>query len=107
MAAGIGALEDDDYFRSNCRAIMETRAWAAQALKDLGFTVTNSKTNFLFAKHPALDGKTLYLELKKRGILVRHFDAPRISAYNRITVGTKEQMQALLNTIRTILEEQL
>ena len=79
----------------------------AEELLKLGFEMTPSKTNFLFAKHPALGGKTLYLELKKRGILVRHFDAPRISAYNRITVGTKEQMQALLNTIRTILEEQL
>ena len=107
MAAGIGALEDDDYFRANCRTIMETRSWTAQALKDLGFVVTDSKTNFLFAKHPGIPGKTLYLTLKERGILVRHFDTPLLTDYNRITVGSKHQMQILIDTIQSILEESL
>lgn len=107
LAAGYGTLCDPAYTAKNCETIIQNREKTAEELLKLGFEMTPSKTNFLFAKHPALDGKTLYLELKKRGILVRHFDAPRISAYNRITVGTKEQMQALLNTIRTILEEQL
>lgn len=107
MAAGIGALEDDDYFRANCQAIMDTRAWAAEELKNLGFTLTDSKTNFLFAKHPGIPGKTLYLTLKERGVLVRHFDTPLLTDYNRITVGSREQMQILIDTIQSILEESL
>ena len=107
MAAGIGALEDDDYFRTNCQAIMDTRAWAAEELKALGFTLTDSKTNFLFAKHPGIPGKTLYLTLKERGVLVRHFDTPLLTDYNRITVGSREQMQILIGAIRSILEESL
>ena len=67
--------------------------------------MTDSSANFIFAKHPYLDGKKLYLELKERGILVRHFDLPKISMYNRITVGLPEQMQVLIETVREILEE--
>ena len=107
MAAGIGALEDDDYFRANCRTIAQTREYAAKELKSLGFTMTDSKTNFLFAKHPKLPGKTLYLQLKERGILVRHFDTPLLTDYNRITVGSREQMDILIGAIRSILEESL
>ena len=107
MAAGIGALEDEEYFRSNCLAIQQTRAWAAEELQKLGFTLTDSKTNFLFAKHPGIPGKELYLQLKARGVLVRHFDTPALTDYNRITVGSREQMQTLIETIRVILEETL
>ena len=106
LAAGYGTLCDPDYTAANCKTIMENREKTADALKKLGFEMTNSKTNFLFVKHPNLDGETLYLELKKRGILVRHFTASRISSYNRITVGTWEQMQTLIATIQSILEEQ-
>ena len=107
LAAGYGTLCDAAYTEANCRTVMENREWTARELKALGFEMTDSKANFLFAKHPRLDGKTLYLELKKRGILVRHFDADRISDYNRITVGSAEQMQALVRTVRTILSEEL
>ena len=105
MAAGIGALEDDAYFRNNCQAIMENRAWTAGRLTELGFTLTNSVTNFLFARHDAMSGKALYAKLREQGILVRHFDTPRLTDYVRITVGTAEQMQILTDAIRQILEE--
>ena len=105
QAAGLGALEDGEYFRSNCATIMENRAYLAEKLAELGFVMTESKSNFLFAKHPQLDGEKLYLELKKRGVLVRHFTKERIRDYNRITVGTKEQLDVLLHHIREILEE--
>ncbi|MBR4057058.1 MAG: histidinol-phosphate transaminase [Oscillospiraceae bacterium] len=103
--AGIVTLENQAYTDKNCGIIMENRENAAKALKKLGFALTDSKSNFLFASHPAIDGKTLYTELKRRGILVRHFDKPRISPYVRITVGTAEQMDALIRTIGEILEE--
>ena len=104
MAAGIGALEDSDYFRENCRTIMENRAWTAQQLKNLGFTLTDSKTNFLFARHPAVSGKELYTKLRERGILVRHFDTPRLTDFIRVTVGSQEQMEAFMAAVEEILK---
>lgn len=104
MAAGIGALEDSDYFRENCRTIMENRAWTAQQLKNLGFTLTDSKTNFLFARHPAVSGKELYTKLRERGILVRHFDTPRLTDFIRVTVGSQGQMEAFMAEVEEILK---
>ncbi len=104
MAAGIGALEDSDYFRENCRTVMENRAWTAQQLKNLGFTLTDSKTNFLFARHPAVSGKELYTKLRERGILVRHFDTPRLTDFIRVTVGSQEQMEAFIAAVEEILK---
>lgn len=69
----------------------------------MGFTVLPSSANFLFAKSGRIGGERLYLELKKRGILVRHFSKPRIQDFNRITIGTAEQMELLVQTIQTIL----
>ncbi len=103
MAAGVAALEAQEYYRENCKKIMEARAFTKNGLEELGFTVVPSLANFLFAAHPTLDGGTLYEELKRRGILVRHFTASRISNYNRITIGTMEQMKILLQTISDIL----
>ncbi len=105
MAAGLGVLEDEAYTRANCRAVMQTRENTAKALKSMGFEVLDSRANFLFAKHPQLDGKQLYLNLKERGVLIRHFDTPRLKEYNRITIGSDEQMQILLDTITQIMEE--
>ena len=107
MAAGIGVLESEDYTQANCRTIMDNRTWTTNALQALGFTVLDSKANFIFARHPDMDGEALYLELKRRGILIRHFTKPEICQWNRITIGTLEQMQALVNTIRSIQEEAL
>ena len=107
MAAGIGVLEDEAYTRANCRAIEENRAYTAEELKKLGFRMTDSKTNFLFAAHETVDGGELYRKLKAHGILVRHFDSPRISQYNRITIGSRDQMETLVSTLKEILEETL
>ena len=105
LAAGIGSLDDNDYFYHCLDAICENRTSAAKELKDVGFELTESKANFLFARHPQISDKELYEKLKARGVLIRHFDAPRIKDYNRITVGTAEQMNILLKNIRAILEE--
>jgi len=104
-AAGIACLQHDEYNMENCRKIIETRGWSERALKDLGFEMTTSRTNFLFARHPGIPGEELYLELKKRGILIRHFTGERIRDYNRITVGTPQQMEKLVEAIKEILEE--
>ena len=105
MAAGIGALEDGEYFETNCKKIVANRAWTTAALTKLGFTTLPSKTNFILTKTDAIDGKALYLELKARGILVRHFDKPRLRDYIRVTIGTAEEMAAFVDTARQILEE--
>lgn len=106
-AAGMASLADNDYTAKNCQIIMENRRFATEALQQLGFTATDSKANFIFAKHPAIAGGDLYRKLKSRGVLVRHFEKPRISDYVRITVGTRDQMQILLDNISQILEETL
>ena len=103
MAAGVGALEDEEYTKANCESIIRTRDFTIRALNRLGFVCTDSKANFVFAKHPRNDGKEIYEKLKERGILIRHFDLPRIAQYNRITVGTLEQMQTLITTLEEIL----
>ena len=104
-AAGYAALCDNDYYMQNCRTIMENRAYTTEALRELGFEVLPSLTNFVFAKSDKIGGEALYLELKRRGILVRHFNKENIAEYNRITIGTKEQMEAFIATVKTILEE--
>ena len=103
QAAGAACLDHDDYNRQNCRTIMRTRENTRKALADLGFEVTDSKANFLFARHPGIGGEELYLKLRERGILIRHFNVERIKDYNRISVGTEEQMEALAAAIREIL----
>ncbi len=104
-AAGIASLKETAVFERNCRAVAENREWTADKLRSLGFTVLPSKANFVFASSDRVGGEELYLELKKRGILVRHFPAERVSAFNRITVGTRPQMEQLLCTVESICKE--
>ena len=105
MAAGVGVLCDDEYTRENCKSIIQNREYAVAELKALGFEMTESKANFIFAKHPEIDGGEIYASLREKGILVRHFTGKRIAQYNRITVGSREQMEALVCAIKEILEE--
>ena len=105
MAAGVGTFMDDSYTKENCKTIQEVRAWTMEALKSMDFTMTNSMANFIFARHKTADGKQIYLKLKEKGVLIRHFDTKRLSPYNRITVGNKEQMQAFLTALKEVLEE--
>ncbi len=105
LLAGVAALEDADYYRENCKRIMENRDFAQQKLGELGFCMTNSKANFIFAKSEEIGGEELYLALKERGILIRHFTKEKIKEYNRITVGTREEMEALISAVSEILEE--
>lgn len=104
MAAGTACMENDEYNTDNCRRIIETREWTRKQLEDLGFEVTPSKTNFLFARHPAISGEDLYLKLKEQGILIRHFSVERIKDYNRITIGTREDMETVTEKISKILK---
>lgn len=104
-AAGIAALNDSVYYQNNCAEIAKVREFTITELRKLDFHVTDSKANFVFAKSNDISGIHLYTELKKRGILIRHFDTEKISDYNRITVGTMQQMKILIKEITEILKE--
>lgn len=103
LLLGAATVDAESYYREKCAEIIQTRNWTAKQLEKLGFFVLPSDTNFLFAKTRKMDGGQLYETLKSRGILVRHFKNPTISQYNRITIGTKEQMEVLINTLKEVL----
>ena len=102
QAAGIACLDDTDYFNSCVRKIIDAREYTADQLRKRGFRVTDSIANFVFAAKPGCDGGELYEKLRQKGVLVRHFSKDRIKDYLRITVGTVEQMNGLLDAIDEI-----
>ena len=102
-AAGIGAFTDVRYFETCRKKIMETRAFAKRELERLGFESTDSAANYLLVRHPKLGGKELYLALKEAGILIRHFETERLRDWNRVTIGSRDEMEALIAAVRTIL----
>ena len=106
LAAGVACLENDEYNTENCRKIMKTREKTREALRKLGFEVTKSSANFLFARHPDISGEDLYRKLKEKGILIRHFSKERIRDYNRISIGTDEQMETLIQRISEVISGQ-
>ena len=105
LLAGKAAMEDEAYFDKTRNAIIEARAYTKGELEKRGFVVTDSQTNFLFAKTDKIDGGELYKMLKDKGILVRHFTSPKICQYNRITIGTMTEMQTFIEKIDECLKE--
>ena len=103
LLAGRAAIDGQAYYDNNNSYIIKSREYTSKKLKEMGFEHMDSKANFIFARHPKLTGKEFYQGLRERGILVRHFDKPRISDYVRITVGTKDQMDSLLNSLKEML----
>ena len=105
MLAGAAAVEDDAYFQKCTAAVAGNREWTRHELEALGFTVLPSSANFLFAKSDSIPGGELYRRLKENGILVRWFDADRIRDYVRITIGSLEQMVALVDQLDQMMQE--
>ena len=106
MAAYLGFrfVDATDWVKFNLDSTVNMEQTYA-ALKELGFTMPDSKTNFLFVKREGLDGGLLYQKLKDRGVLIRHFSDPRIAQYNRVTIGTPEEMAAFLEGVKEIMKE--
>ena len=100
LVCGAAAVKDREYFEENVRKIIGTREWAKEELKSLGFVMTDSKANFIFARHPGYDAGTLFEELKAEHIYVRHWDEERIGQYLRITVGTDAEMKTLFDFLK-------
>jgi histidinol-phosphate aminotransferase len=107
LVAGEAAIRDNAYYMDNCKKIIEAREFTTRALRELGFYVLDSKANFVFAKHESVSGEELYIKLKENGILVRHFSAEKIKEFNRITIGTLDEMKTFINKVQLILEEKL
>ena len=105
LLLGEKTVDAESYYQEKCREIEATRAWTTAQLEELGFEVLPSKANFIFVKTDKMDGGELYKKLKEKGILVRHFTNPRICQYNRVTIGTKQQMQTLIDTVKEVLYE--
>ncbi len=104
-AAGIGAYNDVRYFEMCRKGIMETRAFAKVEFEQLGFESTDSAANYLLVRSPEIGGGDLYRRLKEKGILVRHFETERLRDWNRVTIGSREEMETLFAAIREILEK--
>ncbi len=103
--AGKAAMEDIEYFNAICEKVVKTRMDVTSGLQALGFDVIPSQANFVFATHPQFSGKTLYKALKAVGILVRHFNLPRIDQYLRISIGNDEQMGELLSRLPAVMQD--
>jgi len=103
LVGAIAALEDETWFQDSRWRVMASRARLSASLSALGFQVLPSAANFLFVRHPDWDGAELATALRSRSIIVRHFRAPRIDQFLRITVGTDEQCDALVQGLRAIL----
>lgn len=105
-AAGVVTLRENTYFKNSCQAIQFNRRYTRRALEELGFDVLPSSANFLFVRTDRISGKELYLKLKEKGVLIRHFDDPKITDWNRVTIGTKQQMDTFLSLVEEIFREQ-
>lgn len=104
MLLAKNAIEDDEYFKLTVSKIVATRAKLIDGLKDLNFYVLPSSANFVLACTQKMSGEDLYLKLKEKAILVRHFSDKRIKNFIRITVGTDQETAALLAALKEILE---
>ena len=103
LTAAAAAIDSNDYYVQNSRIIQENRAYTVAALERLGFETVPSLANFIFTRCPAISGGTLYEKLRAKGVLVRHWTKPAIADYLRITIGSREQMDVLIQRTAEIL----
>ena len=102
---GVKAIEDRTYFEETRDKIIKTREWTKKELKRLGFVFGDSKSNFIFARHPKVPAMELFGALKENDIYVRHFNSPeRITEYLRISIGTDEEMKSLIEFLDRYLD---
>ena len=104
-AGGAAALLDTEYNASVVEKIICTRERTVKELKKLGFTMPESKANFVFITHERMRAEELYRKLREKGILTRYFAQARIDNYLRVSIGTDDEMDAFLKAVREILAE--
>lgn len=105
LAGATEAIKDNEYFEEITMKIISTREKTSKELETLDFNVLESKSNFLFVSHNKVSGKFLYETLKDHGVLVRYFNKDRIDNFLRITIGTNEEMDILIEKLRLILSQ--
>lgn len=103
QAVCAAAISDGDYYAQKNAIVIAERERLSGELRSRGFEVLPSRSNFLFARHGRLSGREVYEGLRARGVLVRHFDKPRIADFCRITVGSPQQNDALLKELDELL----
>jgi len=102
--AGVAALGDNAYFKEACEKVVASREQLSEAMSKLGFDVLPSAANFILARHPVRPARELFAALRSRGIIVRHFERPRIEEYLRISIGTPQQCKELLAALAEVLD---
>lgn len=100
---GAASIEDDEYFKSTCKKVIETRERVTLELEKLGFDVLDSQTNFIFVTHNKHNMKSLFEYLKTQKVFIRYFSLPRIENYVRITIGTNEEMDIFLEKTKEFI----
>ena len=105
ILCGVEAVRDMEYFNESIRKIVETREWAKEELRRLGFVFPDARANFIFARHPEYDADELFEALKKHDIYVRHWKGGRIGQYLRITIGTREEMETLFGFLNAYMKK--
>ena len=100
LVTGAAALSDEAYFQETLAKIIATRERVKGQLRELGFTMPDSKSNFLFISHPKVAARELFAMLREKNIYVRYFDKPRIHNMLRVTVGTDEEMDRLIACLK-------
>ncbi len=100
---GVEAVKDEEYFQETLRKIIDTREWTKEQLRKLGFTFEDSKANFIFAAHKSVPAAELFQALREKHIYVRYFNKARINNYLRITIGTREEMEAFIAFLKDYL----
>lgn len=105
LICGVEAVKDRAYFEETVKKIVDTREWAKEKFKELGFTCLDSQANFIFVTHPDYDAKELFEALKASNIYVRYWGSARIEQYLRVTVGTREEMEAMFSLLKEIICE--
>ena len=103
QAAGVAAIEDEEYFQATLKKVIATRDRLTRELREMGFSLPDSRTNFVFASHPRYSAKEIFEFLKTRDIYVRWFNKPRIDNYLRITVGTETETDALIAALKDLI----
>ena len=105
ILAGIESIKDKKYFEDTVSKIINTRERIKKELKDLGFNVLDSKSNFLFISYKEIFAEEIYFKLREKGILVRYFKSKLIDNYIRVTIGTDDEMNTFIETIKKIIEK--
>lgn len=105
ICMGVASIEDEEYFKDKVEKIISTREQFKKDLTELGFSFPDSKSNFVFATHKTAKAKDIFEAAKKEGIFLRYFNQPKIDNYLRISIGTEEEMKALVAFFKSYLKQ--